>query len=281
VGVGLDRKLRAQIVRASAPLAGLAAETFTPLAWTSADPTVLYLHGGSYVVGSPSTHRELIALLAVAAGARAVAIAYRKAPEHPFPAAVDDAEAAYRALLAINPPPSCLFVAGDSAGGGLALAVALRARESGLPLPCALLLLSPWTDLECAGESIGSNADFDYVTAAALKRGVRDYLQGADARHPLASAIHADLRGLPPLFIETGDAELLLSDNQALAARAARAGVPVVHHVEPDMVHVFPAFCRVLPGPGQAALDRLGAFARQQAADAARSADVATLRTAP
>ncbi|HET6283567.1 MAG TPA: alpha/beta hydrolase [Polyangia bacterium] len=280
VGVRMNRKIRAQIVQSSALVAGCPAETFTPARWTEADPTVLYFHGGGYVVGSPRTHRDLLARLAVAAGARVVAPDYRKAPEHPFPAAVDDGEASYRALLAADKAAGRLFLAGDSAGGGLALAVALRARDAGLPTPCALLLLSPWTSLECDGESIHRNAAFDYLTAPILKRSAHHYLQGADARHPHASPIHADLRGLPPLFIQTGGAELLLSDNQALAQRAASAGVPVVHHVEDHMVHVFPVFCGMLPGPGPAAFARMGDFVRRCGADAARPADLPSLRTA-
>jgi len=280
----MERRIRRQIVRSRSTVAGRDADTFTPVNWTKTDPTILYFHGGGYVVGSPATHRDLIARLAIATGARAVAIDYRKAPEHPFPAAVDDGEASYRSLLAADKSAggrsAPLFLAGDSAGGGLALAVALRARDAGLPRPCGLLLLSPWTSKACDGESIRRNQSFDYLTPAALQRGAAAYLQGADARHPHASAIHADLRGLPPLLIETGGAELLLSDNEALAERAAAAGVPVVHHVEPGMVHVFPIFCRVLPGVGPAAFERMGDFVRRCGADAARPADVTSFRTA-
>jgi epsilon-lactone hydrolase len=280
VGVRMARKVRSRILRASARLAGCAAETFTPVGWTENHPTLLYFHGGCYVVGSPATHSDLIARLAVASGARAVAIDYRKAPEHPFPAAVDDCEASYRALLASGLPPARLFLAGDSAGGGLALAVALRARDAGLPLPSALLLLSPWTSLACQGESMRRNAPFDYLTESALRRAANSYLPDAGAGHPDASVINADLRGLPPLFIQTGGAELLLSDNQMLAERAAGAGVPVVHDVEENMVHVFPAFCSVLPGPGEAAIARLGQVVRGRSGDAVRSADLPSSRTA-
>jgi monoterpene epsilon-lactone hydrolase len=283
-GVHMGRKLRAQLVRSTTSVAGRTALTFTPLNWTNTDPTILYFHGGGYVVGSPATHRDLVARLAVATGARAVAVDYRKAPEHPFPAGVDDGQACYRALLAANQaegaPAGAVFLAGDSAGGGLALAVALRVRDAGLPPPRALLLISPWTSLVCDGESITRNQSFDYLTAAILHRGAAAYLQDGDARHPHASAIHADLRDLPPLFIETGGAELLLSDNRALAQRAAAAGVPVVHHVEADMVHVFPIFCRALPKVAPAAFERMADFVRRCGADAARPADVPSFRTA-
>ena len=261
----VNRQSRAQIGRESTTLAARPAEISTPTGWNgTAHPTLLYFHGGGYVVGSPATHRDLIARLAIAAGARVVAVDYRKAPQHPFPAAVDDGEAAYRALLAGGSSPDRLFLAGDSAGGGLAVAVAVRARDAGAPLPRALLLLSPWTDLACPGQSIQTNAPFDYLTAQALKQGAEHYLQGTDPGHPHASVIHADLRGLTPLFIETGSAELLLSDNQRLAERAAGAGVRVVHHIEANMVHVFPAFSSVLP-QGRAAIARLGDFVRGEA----------------
>ncbi|HEY2901341.1 MAG TPA: alpha/beta hydrolase [Polyangia bacterium] len=258
----VNRQSRAQIRRASTTLGGRPTEISTPVGWREGEhPTMLYFHGGGYVIGSPATHRDLIARLAIAAGARVVAVDYRKAPEHPFPAAVDDSEAAYRALLEGGLSPNHFFLAGDSAGGGLALVAALWARDAGLPLPRALLLLSPWTDLSCFGESIQQNAPFDYLTAPALKQAAGRYLNGADIADVRASVIHADLRGLPPLLVETGGAELLLSDNQRLAARAAAAGVRVVHHIEDNMVHVFPAFSSVLP-QARTAITRAGDFVR-------------------
>ncbi|HEY2731653.1 MAG TPA: alpha/beta hydrolase [Polyangia bacterium] len=280
VGVPMDHELRARITRASAQVGGRPAETFTPVGWTEAAPTILYFHGGGYVVGSPATHADLIARLALAAGARAVAVDYRKASEQAFPAAVDDGEAAYRDLLAAGARPAHLYLAGDSAGGGLALAVALRARDAALPLPAALLLLSPWTSLAGQGDSMLRNAPFDYLTARALRRAANDYARGADARHVHASVIHADFHGLPPLFIQSGGAEVLLSDNEALAARARSAGVRVVHDVEENMVHVFPAFYRVLPRQSEAALARLGQVVRGHGAAADRAPDVSSLPTA-
>ena len=157
---------RRAFIRGSSPLvrhergtlAGLPTETFTPIAWTEADPTMLYLHGGGYIVCSPATHRDLVSRIAEATGARCIALNYRKAPEHPFPAPIDDAEAAYRALLESGIPADRLFVGGDSAGGGLTLALLLRIRGASLPMPRAAVLLSPWVDLECTGESIRTNA---------------------------------------------------------------------------------------------------------------------------
>ncbi|HEX3697609.1 MAG TPA: alpha/beta hydrolase fold domain-containing protein [Polyangia bacterium] len=260
----VNRQSRAQILHASTTLGGRPTEISTPVGWSEgAHPTLLYFPGGGYVIGSPATHRDLIARLAIAAGARVVAVDYRKAPEHPFPAAADDADAAYRALLADGLSPGRFFLAGDSAGGALALASAVQARDAGLPLPRALLLFSPWTDLACPGESIEQNAPFDYLTAPALGQSAERYLNGADVAHARASVIHADLRGLPSLFVESGGAELLLSDNQQLAALAAAAGVRVVHHIEGNMVHVFPAFSSVLP-QARAAIARAGDFVRSQ-----------------
>jgi acetyl esterase/lipase len=141
--------------------AGRPAELFTPTGWTPASPTILYFHGGGYITCSPATHRDLVSRIAVASGARTIAIDYRKAPEFPYPAPIDDCETAYRALLDSGTAPEKVFLGGDSAGGGLTLAVLLRAKEKGLPLPRAAVLLSPWVDLECVGESINENAPFD------------------------------------------------------------------------------------------------------------------------
>jgi acetyl esterase/lipase len=251
--------------------AGRPAETFTPTGWTPASPTVLYYHGGGYITCSPGTHRDLISRIAVASGARTIAIDYRKAPEYPYPAPIDDCEAAYRALLDSGTPADKIFVGGDSAGGGLTLAVLQRARDAGLPMPRAAVLLSPWVDLECIGDSIKENAAFDYLPASGLTMGVEHYLQGGDCRHPHVSAVNADLRGLPPLLMLTGGAELFLSENKRFAEVARAAGVPVVHRVEPGMIHVYPAFATFVPECASAIHD-IGAFIREHHASVQHAA---------
>jgi acetyl esterase/lipase len=270
----LEARIHSTILRSvhheRTAFAGLPAETFTVTGWTDSDPTILYLHGGGYVVCSPATHRDLVSRIAAASGARAIAVDYRKAPEFPFPAPVDDAEAAYRALLDSGTPAERIFVGGDSAGGGLALALLQRIKETGLPMPRAAILLSPWVDLECGGESIAKNARYDYLPVRGLAWGVQQYLGDTDRRHPHASAVHADLAGLPPLLIQTGSAELFLSENEALARRAREAGVEVTHEIEDGMVHVFQAFATFVPEV-DVAIQRIGAFVRSHAAHAAAS----------
>lgn len=248
-------------------LAGCPTEVFTPKEWNQEGPTILYFHGGGYVMCSPSTHRDLVSRIAVASGARTIALDYRKAPEHPFPVPIDDGEAAYRELLASGVPPERLFIGGDSAGGGLTLAVLQRVRDAGIPLPRAGILLSPWVDLECEGESIPKNAMFDYLSATGLKWGRDQYLQGQDRKHPHASAVHADLRGLPPLLMQTGSAELFLAENLRFAERAREAGVPVTHEVEPGGIHVFQAFASFVR-ECEPAIGRIGAFVRDRHAGA-------------
>lgn len=238
------------------------AEFFTPRAWTPDSPTLLYFHGGGYIAGSPATHRDLVARIARASGARCICVDYRKAPEFPYPAPIDDGEAAYRHLLDSGIRPERVFVAGDSAGGGMALAVMLRAKRAGLPLPRAGVLLSPWVDLTSQGESITRNAHYDYLTPESLKYGVQHYLQGQDAEHPEASPIRADLSGLPPLLVQTGDAELFYSENLLFAERARACGVEVVHQIEPGMVHVFQLFASFAPECGPA-IERIGAHIRK------------------
>jgi epsilon-lactone hydrolase len=250
-------------------LGGRPTEVFTPLGWKNGDPTLLYLHGGGYVVCSPATHRDLVSRIAVASGARAFAVDYRKAPEHPFPIGIDDCEAAYRELLASGVAPDTAFIAGDSAGGGLTLATLLRAKEHGLALPRAAVLLSPWVDLECRGESIKDNHGIDYLSADGLEWGVRHYLQATDRRHPLATFGYADLCGLPPLLIQTGGAELFLSEHRKLVEHALAAGVAVVHEIEPHMVHVWQLFASYAPGC-EKAIERIGAFIRGQGGERRR-----------
>ncbi len=244
-------------------LAGRPTEVFTPKGWTEADPTMLYLHGGGYIVCSPATHRDLVSRIALASGARTIAIDYRKAPEHPFPIPIDDAESAYRELLASGIPAGRMFVGGDSAGGGLTLALLQRLRDANVPLPRAGVLLSPWVDLDFQGETIPTNARFDYLPAKGLAFGRDHYLQGQDTKHPHASAVHADLRGLPPLLMQTGSAELFLAENVRLAARAREHGVTMTHEVEPGMIHVFQAFASFVP-ECEPAIVRIGAFVREQ-----------------
>jgi len=206
---------------------------------------VLYLHGGAYCVGSPATHRSITTRLARLTGASVFAAEYRLAPEHPFPAAIDDAVAAYRGLLAAGLTPDQVTVAGDSAGGGLALATALRLRELGHPLPAALILFSPWVDLgapdrgpEPAGEVMVS---LPWVNACALA-----YLGGKNAADPLASPINGDLRGLPPTLIQVGHDEILLQDSRRLHQALAAAAVAVSLQEYPRRWHVFQSNAGVL-----------------------------------
>ena len=211
------------------------------------DVVLLYLHGGGYVIGSPRSHRHLAAALARAARARALVLDYRLAPEHPFPAAVEDAVLAYRWLAEQGIRPARLVIAGDSAGGGLTL-------------PAAGVCISPWVDLTCSAPSYAKNAAADPIVRPALvSEMARAYLAGADPRTPLASPLYADLRGLPPLLIHVGSDEVLLDDAAGLAERARAAGVDAALEIAPRMVHVWHWFLPMLP-EAQTAVDAIGAF---------------------
>jgi acetyl esterase/lipase len=234
----------------------------------AADRRLLYLHGGGYVICGPGTHRDLAGRISKAAGVAVLVLDYRLAPEHPYPAAVDDALAALRWMYDHGPagpaPARAAFVAGDSAGGGLTLATLLAARDAGVRLPNAAVAISAWTDLACTGNTIHTRADVDpMVTTAVLQRMVKDYLQGGDPRQPLASPLYADLHGLPPLLMQVGDAEILLDDTRRVADKARAAGVEVTVEIYPEMVHIFQLFAPILP-EGQQAIERIGAFIRGQ-----------------
>jgi epsilon-lactone hydrolase len=239
-----------------------------PGAWIVApgaaeDRVLLYLHGGGYVVGSVDTHRDLMARLSRAAGARVLGVDYRLAPENPFPAAVEDAITAYRWLVGSGMDPAHIAIAGDSAGGGLTLATLVALRDAGAPLPAAAACLSPWVDLEGTGASITTKAAADpFVRQEALQFMAQHYLGGRDPRTPLAAPLYADLHGLPPLFIQVGTAEILLDDATRIAERAKAAGVQVTLDVWDDMIHVWPLFAAILP-EGQQATERIGAFIRE------------------
>jgi monoterpene epsilon-lactone hydrolase len=201
---------------------------------------LLYLHGGGYVIGTSHTGVPLAAALAARAGLRALSLDYRLAPEHAFPAAPDDALAAYRAMLE-DTDPARIVLAGDSAGGGLALATLLAARDAGLPLPAGLVAFSGWFDLTLSGPSLTGKESVDPVfDAADIREYAGTYLpDGADARHPLASPMLGDLRGLPPLLLQVGSHEVLLDDSTRLATRAAAADVEVTLETYPGSAHVF------------------------------------------
>lgn len=225
--------------------------------------TFLHLHGGGYVMGDPPGSRGFTTALAFATRARVVSLDYRLAPDHAFPAAVDDALTAYRALLDSGASPARIAIGGESAGGGLAVAALLAIREAGLPLPAAGLAMSPWVDLACTGGSYHERADRDpLLTRGVLLEMADQYLQGQDPRLPLASPVGADLAGLPRLLIQAGSDEVLLDDAITLAQRAQAAGVAAELEVWPDMIHVWQMFGGLLPEADQA-LARIADFLAQ------------------
>jgi epsilon-lactone hydrolase len=231
-------------------------------AGTGSGGVAVYFHGGAYALGSAAATAGLASDVARCAGARVISVDYRLAPEHPYPAAVDDALAAWRGLLETGQDPAETAFAGESAGGGLALAAMLAARDAGLPLPSSAVLMSPWADLTLAGASMTGKAAADpALTAAGLRRRALDYTAGQDLAQPLISPVSGDLAGLPPLLIQAGSDEVLLDDATRLAARAAACDVAVTLQVTPGVPHVFQGFAAVLD-EGAAALASAGTFLR-------------------
>jgi monoterpene epsilon-lactone hydrolase len=241
---------------------GPAGETIAP---RGAPPSraLLYFHGGGFFFGSLQSHRHLVSRLAVAAGVTAVSIDYRLAPEHPFPAALEDALSAYRWLLAQGFPARGIVLAGDSAGGNLAAAAVLRIGDAGLPTPGGLFLISAWLDLTLSGESYEVRAAQDPILSRESMREVTQlYLGQFDGRSPYASPVNGDLAGLPPLMIQVGADEVLLSESLAFAHKAALQGVGVRLQVWPEMVHAWPLFHSVLP-QGTRAIAEAGFWLRE------------------
>jgi acetyl esterase/lipase len=208
---------------------------------------ILYLHGGAYTMGSPRSHRPMVARIAEAARAIAYVADYRLGPEHRFPAAVEDATAAYQALLSRGLESKQIVVAGDSAGGGLTMALALAIKGAGLPQPAGFFAISPWADLTQSGESYRTKAHTDpMITKAGLDAAALAYLGGLDARDPLASPVLGDFGSVAPVLIQTGSEEALLSDSLVLAERLAHARVDTRLEVWPEMIHVFHAWSPAL-----------------------------------
>ena len=233
---------------------------------------ILYFHGGAYAIGSAALAAGLASDVARAVGARAVSVDYRLAPDHPYPAAIDDAVAAYRGLLDSGVRSTDIVLAGESAGGGVVVAALVALLRTDLPQPAAAYVVSPWVDLALAGESLTSKADADpALTPAGLARRARDYLDGHDPTDGAVSPVYADLAGLPPLLVQVGGNEVLLDDATRLATRAATDGVAVILDVTPDVPHVFVAFAAVLD-EAAAALERAGAFLRYHLASGGWSA---------
>ena len=250
-------------------LAGLACEW---LLAPGADPDrrLLYIHGGGWTSGNLDSHRPLSARISKAAGAAVLAVHYRLAPEHPFPAGLDDCVHAYRWLRANGPngsaPARSIFLAGDSAGGNLTFAALLACKERGIPLPTGAIPLSAATDFSASGDSFRTRAAVDPIIPGnpdAIRTLGPAYTQGrADPLSPLVSPLNGDLRGLPPLLIQVGDAEVLLDDSTRIAAKAKAAGVETTLSIYPEMPHVWQLFAPFLP-EASAAIDEIGAFVRK------------------
>jgi epsilon-lactone hydrolase len=239
---------------------------------TTTDDVILYFHGGFFAIGSAASSVGLASDLARKARMRVVTVDYRLAPEHPYPAAPDDAMTAYRALLESGQDVARLAVAGESAGAGLAVVTLAAITRAGLPQPTSAVLMSPWADLAGTGDSVKTKADVDpVITANAIRVRARDYLGGADASDPAVSPVYGSLAGLPPLLIQAGSHEVLLDDAIRLAARAAYDDVAVTLDVTPGVPHVFQAFAALLD-EGEAALTRAGAFLREHVAAATTAA---------
>jgi monoterpene epsilon-lactone hydrolase len=231
-----------------------------------ADRVMLYLHGGGYVLGSMRTHRVMLSHISRTTGFHVLGIDYRLAPEHPFPAPVEDTLAAYRWLLAQGHAAERIALGGDSAGGGLVVAALVAMRYVGEPLPAAGVCLSPWVDMQATSETFTTNAHVDpSVSQDRILNIAKVYLAGKNPQAPLASPIHADLHGLPPLLVQVGAIETLLGDAHALTQRAQAAGVEVDLQVWDDMPHVWHHFVSMLP-EGKQAIARIGEFLRKHVA---------------
>jgi acetyl esterase/lipase len=246
-------------------LAGMHCEWLTP-----AEPlpgkVLLYIHGGAYLMGDCTTHRKLVSHMARACGVQAVMIEYRLAPENQFPAAVDDVVAAYTALLEKGFSGSDILVAGDSAGGGLTMALLLSLRDSGSILPSGALLLSPWLDLTSSGESARTRADQDpWFKAEDISHVAAYYCNDDELQLPLVSPVFADVAGLPPVFIQVGDDEILLSDSTRIAEKLEQGGGEVTLEVWPQMWHVFQMFVGLMP-ESREAIDKFVPFVRERLA---------------
>jgi epsilon-lactone hydrolase len=228
------------------------------------DAVVLYLHGGGYVIGSPSTHRNLCATLARLAGVDVLSLDYRLAPEHPHPAAVYDATAAYSWLLSAGFAPERIAVAGDSAGGGLALATLVKLRDDGVSQPAAAIAISPWVDIAMTGDTMRTLAEADpMVKPEGLGLMADWFIGGGDKLDPLASPLYADLAGLAPVLIHVGEVETLLDDARRLHAALVAAGGDSTLVEYPEMVHVFHAFCGLVP-EADAAVGEAAEFVRKR-----------------
>jgi len=229
---------------------------------TSDESAILYLHGGAYNIGSPRTHRDIAARISKAAEARTLVIDYRLAPEHAHPAALQDVVMAYRWLLKNGLSPQNIVIAGDSAGGGLAIAALVSLRDAGEPLPAAAVCLSPWTDLQGTGESMTTHVHADpFLTPEWLQFMARHFVADNDPRMPSISPIYADLHNLPPILIQVGSDEILLSDSIRLAECARQAGVDSTLDVWENMWHVWHFFAGQLP-EGRRAVNKVGEYIR-------------------
>lgn len=236
-------------------------------AGASAETTVLFLHGGGYQIGSTASHHDIMASISRKSGFKVLGVDYRLAPEHRFPAAFDDCVTVYR-WLTRRTEAGQIAVCGESAGGGLAVAVTAYARDNGMPLPRCIVALSPWVDMEAAGASYESNANGDPISNHRMMRAMaRAYLgREQDPRDPRASPLHGSLVGLPPMFIQVGDSEVLLDDSRALAAAAAAQGVPVTLRKWSGVFHTFQLFPSRFE-EADAALDEVATFLKNVKTD--------------
>lgn len=238
------------------PADSLPAEWVIPNDADPKAPVLLYLHGGWYSSASPRNYRELMARVTTQARVRALVVDYRLAPEHPFPAAIEDTLAAYRWLRKDMPR---IAVAGDSAGAGLTAALLIELREAGEPMPDCAAFVCPWVDLAASGGSLSAHEPFDWSDRDEVAKRVKLYLGERDPRTPLASPVHADLRGFPPSLVQIGGAEMLLDQAVAFAERMRQHGSPVTLEITPDMIHDWHMFAALFP-EGRAAIARLAAF---------------------
>jgi epsilon-lactone hydrolase len=240
--------------------------TFIDIAGAEPRGTIFHIHGGGFALGSARGSVGLASSLARKTGLRAVSVDYRLAPEHPYPAALQDVTAAYRALVEQAGRANSIVVSGESAGGNLAIELLIAGQADGLIMPAAALLLSPMTDLTVTAGSYAGKAHADpAISAEAIRTRAADYLAGTDPADPLVSPIFADLSGLPPLLIQAGSHEVLLDDATRLAAKAAADDVAVILDITPGVPHVFQAFAGLLD-EGDAALDRAARFIQDHAA---------------